>query len=105
MTGLGQMPRVAFQGERGAFSEEAALALLGAEIELAPRPTFEALFTSIDEGQADYILAPIENSLVGSVQPVYDLIFAGSLFITSQFIIPIPHYLIAPPESSFLDIA
>ncbi|MGH9689270.1 MAG: prephenate dehydratase domain-containing protein, partial [Candidatus Acidiferrales bacterium] len=34
--------RVAFQGERGAFSEEAALKLLGDKIELVPRPTFEA---------------------------------------------------------------
>jgi prephenate dehydratase len=105
MTYSGPMPRVAFQGERGAFSEEAARALLGSEIELAPRPTFEALFTSIDEGQADYILAPIENSLVGSVQPVYDLIFAGSLFIAGEVIIPISHSLIGCPKASFAEIA
>ena len=46
----GHKPRVAFQGEHGAFSEEAALKLLGPEIELVPRPTFAALFRSLDEG-------------------------------------------------------
>ena len=42
--------RVAFQGERGAFSEEAAVKLLGEEIALVPRPTFEAAFSAIDDG-------------------------------------------------------
>ena len=40
-------PRVAFQGERGAFSEEAAVKLLGENIELVPRATFEAMFSAI----------------------------------------------------------
>ncbi|MDQ3754383.1 MAG: bifunctional chorismate mutase/prephenate dehydratase, partial [Acidobacteriota bacterium] len=60
-------PRVAFQGERGAFSEEAAVRLLGERITLVPRPTFESLFAAIAEEAADYALAPIENSLAGSV--------------------------------------
>ncbi len=46
--------RVAFQGERGAFSEEAAVKLLGEEIALVPRPTFEAAFSAISDGVADY---------------------------------------------------
>ena len=50
--------RISFQGERGAFSEEAAVKLLGEDIQLVPRPTFEALYTSIQDGAADYILAP-----------------------------------------------
>src|SRR5204863_9289640 len=49
--------RVAFQGARGAFSEAAALKLLGNEIVLTPRPTFESLFTAIEDGSADIILA------------------------------------------------
>jgi prephenate dehydratase len=43
--------RVAFQGERGAFSEEAAVKLLGSQIELVPRATFDAMFRAIDEGR------------------------------------------------------
>jgi prephenate dehydratase len=63
-------PRVAYQGAPGAFSEEAALALLGAEIELVPCPTFAVLFCSLDEERADYLLAPVENSLIGGIGPV-----------------------------------
>ena len=55
-------PRVAFQGEHGAFSEEAAIKLLGPEIELVPRPTFASLFRSLDEGLADYALAPVKTA-------------------------------------------
>jgi prephenate dehydratase len=69
-------PRVAFQGERGAFGEEAALKLLGAEIQLVPRPSFESLFAAIREGLADYALAPLENSLLlyGTLRRVISVI-------------------------------
>jgi len=100
----GSDTRVAFQGERGAFSEEAALKLLGAEIELVPRPTFDGLFASIDEGLADFILAPLENSLAGSVHRSYDLLLASSLHIIGEVIIPIVHHLIGCPGSNFADI-
>jgi prephenate dehydratase len=97
--------RVAFQGERGAFSEEAAVRLLGEDIELIPRQTFDALFSSIDDKVADYILAPIENSLAGSVHWSYDLLLKSSLSITAEVIIPIHHYLIGCKGASFESIA
>jgi len=96
--------RVAFQGERGAFSEEAAVKLLGEEITLVPRPTFEAAFTAIDDGAADYILAPIENSLAGSVHRSFDLLVDSKLNILAEVIIPIVHNLIAVPGARFEDI-
>ena len=64
METLKQKPRVAFQGERGAFSEEAALKLLGDEIELVPQRTFTALFDSLRTGAADYLVAPVERAVV-----------------------------------------
>lgn len=91
--------RVAFQGERGAFSEEAAIHLLGETMNLVPRPTFEALFSTIAEGEADAILAPIENSLAGSVYRCYDLLLESELVITGEVIHPIAHYLIGPSGS------
>ena len=100
MNDLAARPRIAFQGERGAFSEDAAVRLLGAEIELVPRPTFESLFASISEGVADYALAPIENSLAGSVHRSYDLLLESPLHITGEVIIPIRHYLIGCSGSS-----
>lgn len=97
--------RVAFQGERGAFSEEAARKLLGARIKLVPRPTFEAAFSAIAEGRADYILAPIENSLAGSVHRSFDLLVDSALNIVAEVIIPIAHNLIGVPGAKFADIA
>ncbi len=93
--------RIAFQGERGAFSEEAAVKLLGEEIQLVPRPTFEAMYSSIQDGVADYILAPIENSLAGSVHRSYDLLIAGGLQIRAEVVIPIVHNLIGVPDAVF----
>ncbi len=92
--------RVAFQGERGAFSEEAALRLLGADIAVVPCPTFEALFAAIDDGRADVLLAPIENSLAGSVHRSFDLLLESKLEITGEVIHPIAHYLIGVPGAT-----
>ncbi len=92
--------RVAFQGERGAFSEEAAVKLLGEDIRVVPRPTFEALFSALDDGVADCILAPIENSLAGSVHRSYDLLLESGLRIMAEVVIPIAHNLIGPPGAT-----
>lgn len=86
--------RVAFQGERGAFSEEAALELLGMRVTTVPRETFEALFAAIDQGAADFILAPMENTLAGSVHRCYDLLVERDLRIRAEVIHPIAHYLV-----------
>lgn len=93
--------RVAFQGEHGAFSEEAAIVLLGDGIQLVPRPTFEQLFAAVEEGVADYALAPLENSLAGSVHRSYDLLLNSSLVIIAEVIIPIAHHLIGCSTASF----
>ena len=102
---IGKNSRVAFQGERGAFSEEAAVKLLGEEISLVPRPTFEAAFSAIRDGASDYILAPIENSLAGSVHRSFDLLVDSPLNILAEVVIPIVHNLIAAPGAKFEDIA
>ncbi len=92
--------RVAFQGERGAFSEEAAVKLLGERIELVARPTFEAMFAAISEGAADLVLAPVENSLAGSIHRCYDLLLESKLTIAAEVILPIVHHLIGPSGAS-----
>ena len=101
MTTLTQKPRVAFQGERGAFSEEAAHKLLGPEIELVPRRTFADLYDSLDRNLADYILAPVENSIAGLVQPSIDLLHAKSLNILDEIQIKIEQHLIGCPGATF----
>jgi prephenate dehydratase len=97
--------RVAFQGERGAFSEEAAVKLLGGEVRLVPLPTFEAAFGAIAKGTADYILAPIENSLAGPVHRSFDLLVESALTIVGEVIIRVEHNLIGPPGGRLEEVA
>ncbi|MGB7283547.1 MAG: prephenate dehydratase [Candidatus Acidiferrum sp.] len=92
--------RVAFQGEPGAFSEEAAVQLLGEAIITVPRPTFDAAFRAISEGLADALLAPVENTLAGPVVRVYDLLLESALAITAETILPIEHHLIGCPGAT-----
>jgi prephenate dehydratase len=97
--------RIAFQGERGAFSEEAALKLLGADVALVPCSTFDATFSAIRNQAADYVLAPMENSLAGSVHRSFDLLVESGLHIVGEVIIPIVHNLIGVPGASLEKIA
>ena len=92
--------RVAFQGELGAFSEEAALKLLGETIVTVPRPTFDSAFAALASGAADALVAPIENSLAGSVLRVYDLLLENNFSIAAETVIPIEHHLIACPGAT-----
>ena len=92
---------MAFQGERGAFSEEAALKLLGPEIELVPRKTFADLYQSLDNGVADYLLAPVENTIAGVVQPSVDLLNSSSLNVLDEVQIKIEQHLIGCPGAAF----
>ena len=96
--------RVAFQGEPGAFSEAAAIQLLGDAITTVPRATFDAAFRAIDERAADALLAPVENTLAGSVVRVYDLLLQSRLTIVAETILPIEHHLIACAGATLEDI-
>ena len=92
--------RIAFQGEFGAFSEAAAIQLLGEGIVTVPRPTFDSAFKAIDEGAADALLAPVENTLAGSVVRVYDLLLESNLDIVAETILPIEHHVIGIPGAT-----
>jgi len=92
--------RVAFQGEPGAFSEAAAIQLLGERITTVPRATFDAAFKAVSERAADVVLVPVENSLAGSVVRVYDLLLESDLAIAAETILPIEHHLIGCPGAA-----
>src|SRR3989442_6843956 len=88
--------RVAFQGERGAYSEEAVTELFG-EAEALPRPTLRDVFDAVAAGRADRAVVPAENSQAGSINETYDLLLAHALFITGELDLRIRHCLIARP--------
>ena len=95
---------VAFQGERGAFSEDAARKLLGAGIKTLACRTFEEMFDAVSSGVGDAAAAPIENSLAGSVHKNYDLLMEHDLTITGETNLRIVHHLIAPRGVALSDV-
>jgi hypothetical protein len=73
--------RVGFQGEHGAYSEQAAMALYGPEADAIPCETFDAVFDGVEQGMLDYGVVPIENSLAGSIHRNYELLFQQPLHL------------------------
>jgi len=91
---------VGFLGDPGSFSETAAMGILGDKCKYISFPTFETLYHAIDVNETDYIISPLENSLVGSIQRCYDLLAGSSLSIVADVILPVSHFLIAGPNAS-----
>jgi prephenate dehydratase len=96
--------QVAFQGERGAYGEAAAVAFFGDKVEPLPNSEFEKVFIAVTAEVADQGILPIENTLVGSIHRNYDLLLHYDLSIVGEVQIPIAHQLIALPGVSLADI-
>ena len=90
-----QPVRVGFQGEVGAYSEEALRALYP-EASMVPCASFETAFEALSQGELDRAVLPIENSLFGSVHQNYDLLLEHDLIIVAQVQLRIRHQLMAP---------
>jgi len=95
---------VAFQGEKGAFSQEAARRLLGERVEVVPCQRFEEVFLRLKEKAVDAAVVPIENTLAGSVHENYDHLLQFDFQIVAEANVRINHHLIAPPGVSFREI-
>jgi len=95
---------IAFQGERGSFSEEAAHLLMGKHITVQPCETFGAIYESVAAGKTKYCLAPIENTLAGPVYENYDLLLSNDLHIVGEARLRIVHNLIALPGTALKDV-
>ncbi|MFT4605946.1 MAG: prephenate dehydratase, partial [Rhodothermales bacterium] len=95
--------RIAFQGEIGAYSEEAVLTLFP-DAEVVPRASFEAVFEAVTNGAVDGGVVPIENSLHGSVHANYDLLREHEVAITAEMHLRIRHHLLAPAGVRLEDI-
>jgi prephenate dehydratase len=98
------MTLVAYQGEAGAYSEEASLALYGSKTEMLPCATFENVFTAVQNRKANYGLIPIENSLAGSIHRNYDLLLRYDLYIVAEYHLRVRHCLMALPGVNLGDI-
>ncbi len=93
--------RVAFQGELGAFSQQAIRQFFGERADPIPCPRFDDIFNALKSGSVDAAAVPIENTLAGSVHENYDLLLKYPFEITAETNVRVVHNLIAPPGTAF----
>ncbi len=99
------MITVAFQGEHGAFSEEAIYQHFGREgVRTLPCRTFGDIFNAVEEGQAEYGVLPVENAVAGSINKAYDLLLEHDLRAHGEIYLHVRHSLLAPPGTRLEDI-
>ena len=90
---------VAFQGEIGAYSEEAAFRFFGPSIQVKPCESLDDVFKVVERGEVQFGIVPIENSLEGSISQAYDLLLDSSLMVCGETELRVVHCLIANPET------
>lgn len=95
---------VAFQGEHGAYSEEAVRQHFGRDVETLPCPNFQRLFEAVLTGQATYGMLPVENALAGTVAQSYELLFEHDMRVQAEVILRVQHMLLAPAGTTLADI-
>ena len=86
---------VAFQGEPGAYSEEAAIRFFGKSTKGLPYDSLDLVFEAVERGDAPFALVPVENSLEGSITRAYDLLLDSPLMVCGETELRISHCLIA----------
>jgi prephenate dehydratase len=91
--------QIAYQGEPGAYSHQAARAAYPALTPMACA-TFEDAFAAVQDGTAALAMIPIENSLAGRVADVHHLLAEAPLFIVAERFEPIRHQLVAPQSAT-----
>jgi len=88
------MAKVAFQGERGAYGEMATLQYFP-KAGLLPKKSFQDVFDAVESGSADYAVVPVENSIEGSVNEIYDLLLQTEMTVIGEVYQRVRHCLIA----------
>ncbi len=92
-----RMTIVAFQGEHGAYSEQAVRQHFGQEVATLPCHAFEGIFAAIEAGEADFGVLPVENSSAGSINRAFDLLLDHDLRVWGEILLRVRHNLLAAP--------
>lgn len=98
------MMRVAYQGEPGAFGEEAALLDAGHHAVLLPMYTFEEVVSAVMEGAADHGILPVSNSIIGPVRPGAAAAATPGLAVLRRIALPVRQCLLAQPGTRIAQI-
>lgn len=98
------MTLIAFQGEDGAYSQEAIFETFGAETRTRACRAFVEIFRAVESGRADLGMVPIENSTAGAINQSYDLLLDYDLPITREVVFRVRHALLARPGVALADI-
>src|SRR5579863_8224510 len=105
--------RVAFQGERGAFGDEAVSDYFGRQTpgrdtalsaQSVPYRSFADVFHAVASGEVESGLVPVENSQAGSINDVYDLLRQYDLFVAGEISHAVNHCLLCLPGQQIGDI-
>ncbi|MCC8409057.1 prephenate dehydratase [Mucilaginibacter sp. UR6-1] len=97
-------PRVAIQGIRASFHEEAAFRYFGEDIQTIECNSFKQTFEALKNGEADYVVMAIENSIAGSLLPNYSLLLNYNFPVVGEVYLPIQLHLMALPGVAFEDV-
>ncbi len=95
---------VAFQGEPGAYSEQATLEYFGNGVATLSCRSFEDVFDAVCQEESTHGMLPIENSLAGSIHRNYDLMLRHNLYIVGEYHMRVSHCLLALPEARLEDM-
>lgn len=93
-------PRIIFQGEPGAYSEQAARNFFGKHANIHGVLQFENVFIALREGWADYGVVPIENNSTGAIRQIYDLLAQYDCYVVGETTVRVEHCLMAPPGAT-----
>lgn len=89
--------RIIYQGQPGAYGEEATIQYFGEDCDRTPARSFEGVFIAIREGLGGYGVLPIENSSTGSISDVYDLLGKYGCYIVGETVVHVEHCLAGIP--------
>jgi len=91
--------KASFLGEIGTFSHKASTQYFGNQVTAVPAPSFKSIFESVKNGDVDFGVVPVENSLSGSIHENYDLLLEYNLRIVGEITLRIIHHLVGHPEA------
>jgi prephenate dehydratase len=95
--------RVGYQGEPGAFSEEAVLMLFPGSTPV-PNRDLRSIFEAVKGSALRYGVVPLENSQAGSINETYDLLARFGVSIVGEVVVSVDHALLALPGTRLEDV-